>query len=65
MINNLNNFNRVLHRTKRVVYALMYGAGKTRLSEIFGISPQQAGALINSFYIKFSTIRAFNQRIIK
>ena len=52
-------------RTKRVVYALMYGAGKVRLSEIFGISPKQAGDLINSFYLKFSTIRAFNQKIIR
>ena len=42
-----------------MVYALMYGAGKVRLSEIFGFSQQQAAALISSFYIKFSTVRSF------
>ena len=47
-----------------MVYALMYGAGKARLSEIFGFSQQQAAALISSFYIKFSTVRSFQQRII-
>ena len=51
-------------RTKRVVYALMYGAGKVRLSEILGITVLQAASLITSFYLKFSTVRAFNQRII-
>ena len=45
------------------MYALMYGAGKARLSEMFGISPHQAQTLIDSFYVKFSTIRAFNHKI--
>ena len=51
-------------RTKRVVYALMYGAGKVRLSEILGISVLQAASLITSFYLKFTTVRSFTQRII-
>ena len=28
-------------RTKHVVYALMYGAGKNRLAEILNITPEQ------------------------
>ena len=51
-------------KTKRVVYALMYGAGKIRLSEILGVSVQQAGVVINSFYTKFATLKAFNQKVI-
>ena len=49
---------------KRVVYALMYGAGKVRLSEILEVSVQQAATIINSFYTKFSTLKSFNQRVI-
>ena len=51
-------------KTKKVVYALMYGAGRHRLAEILGLSVQQAASLISSFYLKFSTVRAFNQKII-
>ena len=51
-------------KTKRVVYALMYGAGKVRLSEILEISVLQAGVIINSFYTKFSSLRIFHQKVI-
>lgn len=51
-------------KTKRVVYALMYGAGKVRLSEILGLSVQQSANIIQSFYTKFSTLKVFHQRII-
>jgi len=51
-------------KTKRVVYALMYGAGKNRLSEILSVSVAQAAAIISSFYVKFSSLKSFNQKII-
>ena len=51
-------------KTKRVVYALMYGAGKMRLSEILEISVPQAGVIINSFYTKFSSLKIFHQKVI-
>ena len=51
-------------KTKRVVYALMYGAGKIRLSEILEVSVQQASVIITSFYTKFSTLKSFNQKVI-
>jgi len=51
-------------KTKRVVYALMYGAGKNRLSEILSITVMQATAIINSFYMKFSSLKSFSQKVI-
>ena len=42
----------------------MYGAGKNRLSSILSITEQQAGAVISSFYDKFSTLKTFNQRVL-
>ena len=51
-------------RTKRLVYALMYGAGKNRLSSILSVTEQQAGAIMSSFYAKFSTLKLFNQRVL-
>ena len=51
-------------KTKRVVYALMYGAGKIRLSEILEITVPQAGVIINSFYNKFSSLKTFHQKVI-
>merc|ERR1719233_1694910 len=51
-------------KTKKVVYSLMYGAGKVRLSEILSITVPQAATIINSFYTKFSSLRSFSQRVI-
>ena len=51
-------------KTKKVVYSLMYGAGKVRLSEILSITATQAATIISSFYTKFSSLRSFNQRVI-
>ena len=36
-------------QTKRVVYSVMYGAGKDRLAEYLKISPVDAYAVIQSF----------------
>ena len=51
-------------KTKKVVYALMYGAGKMRLAEILSITVMQATAIINSFYMKFSSLKSFSQKVI-
>ena len=51
-------------KTKRLVYALMYAAGKHRVSEILGITAPQAATLISSFYSKFSSLKTFSQRVI-
>ena len=37
-------------KTKKVVYALMYGARKIRLSEILSLTVMQASSIIKSFY---------------
>ena len=42
----------------------MYGAGKNRLSSILSVTEQQAGAIMSSFYAKFSTLKSFNQRVL-
>ena len=42
----------------------MYGAGKNRLSSILSVTEQQAGAIMSSFYAKFSTLKTFNQRVL-
>ena len=46
-------------KTKQVVYALMYGAGKQRLSEILDVTLDQAVTIINSFYTKFNKVLNF------
>ena len=51
-------------KTKKVVYALMYGAGKMRLAEILSITAMQATGIINSFYMKFSSLKSFSQKVI-
>ena len=51
-------------KTKKVVYALMYGAGKIRLAEILSLTVMQASSIINSFYMKFSSLKSFNQKVI-
>lgn len=52
-------------RTKHLVYALMYGAGKARLADILTVTVEQAGAIMAGFYTKFATLRAFNQRVLE
>ena len=37
-------------RTNRLVDALMYGAGKNKLSSILSVTEQLAGAIMSSFY---------------
>ena len=46
-------------KTKHVVYALMYGAGKQKLAEILDVNVDQAHNIINSFYTKFKQVNCF------
>ncbi|XP_072903858.1 DNA polymerase nu [Hemitrygon akajei] len=52
-------------QAKRIVYALVYGAGKDRLSECLGVSASQAGQFIESFLQKYKEVRTFTQRTIQ
>ena len=52
------------NKTKKVVYALMYGVGKIRLSEILSLTVMQDYSIINSFYMKFSSLKSFSQNVI-
>lgn len=52
-------------RTKRVVYAVIYGVGKDRLSEILHITPEYAEELMHSFLGKYKGIKKFIQTTIE
>lgn len=39
-------------RTKRVVYGVMYGAGREKLSEVLHITPSEASDIVSSFASK-------------
>jgi len=51
-------------KTKHMVYALMYGAGRNRLSEILEVTQDQAQEFINSFYNKFCQLKSFNKSVV-
>ncbi|GCC21680.1 hypothetical protein chiPu_0020155 [Chiloscyllium punctatum] len=52
-------------QAKRIVYAVVYGAGCERLSECLGISAGQASQFIESFLQKYKEVRTFTQRTIQ
>ncbi|XP_069798363.1 DNA polymerase nu isoform X2 [Narcine bancroftii] len=52
-------------QAKRIVYALVYGAGKDRLSEFLRVSTSQASQFIESFLQKYKEVRTFTQRTIQ
>ncbi|XP_033756749.1 DNA polymerase nu-like [Pecten maximus] len=52
-------------QTKRVVYSVMYGAGKERLAEYLKISPHDAKAIIDSFLVKFPAVNQFSRKCIE
>ncbi|XP_058860494.1 DNA polymerase nu-like [Acipenser ruthenus] len=52
-------------QAKRVVYSVVYGAGKERLSEILGITADQASQFVESFLQKYKQVRAFTQKTIQ
>ncbi|XP_043918822.1 DNA polymerase nu-like isoform X2 [Protopterus annectens] len=52
-------------QAKRVVYSLLYGAGKESLSDRLGITVSQAGQFIESFLQKYQKVRDFTQETIQ
>ncbi|XP_078534729.1 DNA polymerase nu [Lissotriton helveticus] len=51
-------------QAKRVVYSVVYGAGKERLAECLRVTPVQAGDIIESFLQKYRMIHEFTQKTI-
>ncbi|XP_034628430.1 DNA polymerase nu [Trachemys scripta elegans] len=52
-------------QAKRVVYSVVYGAGKERLAGCLGITPLQAGQFIESFLMKYKKIHDFTKKTIE
>ncbi|XP_015230931.1 PREDICTED: DNA polymerase nu [Cyprinodon variegatus] len=50
---------------KRVVYSVVYGAGRERLSGILGVSSEQARHFQDSFLRTYGDVQAFIQRTIQ
>ncbi|XP_074640190.1 DNA polymerase nu-like [Tubulanus polymorphus] len=51
-------------QTKRIVYSVMYGVGKERLSDYLKTSPENAKQIMNTFLDTFPGIRAFTKQCI-
>ncbi|XP_068164913.1 DNA polymerase nu [Antennarius striatus] len=51
--------------TKRIVYSVVYGAGRERLSGILGVSAEQAGRFQDSFLQTYKEVQALVQRTIQ
>ncbi|OWF55047.1 DNA polymerase nu-like [Mizuhopecten yessoensis] len=52
-------------QTKRVVYSVMYGAGKERLAEYLKMSTHDAKAIIDSFLVKFPAVSQFSRKCVE
>ncbi|KAM9717512.1 DNA polymerase nu [Menidia menidia] len=50
---------------KRIVYSVVYGAGRERLSGILGVSAEQASRFQDGFLQKYKDVQAFVQRTIQ
>nr|XP_040039007.1 DNA polymerase nu [Gasterosteus aculeatus aculeatus] len=50
---------------KRIVYSVVYGAGRARLSGILGVSAEQASRFQDSFLQTYRDVQAFIQRTIQ
>ncbi|XP_069575105.1 DNA polymerase nu [Brachyistius frenatus] len=50
---------------KRIVYSVVYGAGRERLSGILGVSAQQASRFQDGFLHTYRDVQAFVQRTIQ
>uniref|UniRef100_A0A8C6KZX0 Polymerase (DNA directed) nu n=1 Tax=Nothobranchius furzeri TaxID=105023 RepID=A0A8C6KZX0_NOTFU len=50
---------------KRIVYSVVYGAGRERLSGILGVSAEQASRFQDSFLQTYRGVQAFIQRTIQ
>ncbi|NWV96411.1 DPOLN polymerase, partial [Machaerirhynchus nigripectus] len=52
-------------QAKRIVYSVVYGAGKERLAECLGITPVQASQFIESFMQKYKKVHEFTKKTIE
>nr|XP_009684430.1 PREDICTED: DNA polymerase nu [Struthio camelus australis] len=52
-------------QAKRMVYSVVYGAGKERLAECLGITPLQASHFIDSFMQKYKKVHEFTKMTIE
>ncbi|TNN72013.1 DNA polymerase nu [Liparis tanakae] len=50
---------------KRIVYSVVYGAGRERLSGILGVSAEQASRFQDSFLQTYKEVQTFIQRTIQ
>ncbi|NXJ14550.1 DPOLN polymerase, partial [Odontophorus gujanensis] len=51
-------------QAKRIVYSVVYGAGKERLAECLGITPLEASRFIESFMQKYKKVHEFTKKTI-
>uniref|UniRef100_A0A8C3PZ38 DNA polymerase nu n=1 Tax=Chrysolophus pictus TaxID=9089 RepID=A0A8C3PZ38_CHRPC len=51
-------------QAKRIVYSVVYGAGKERLAECLGITPLEASHFIESFMQKYKKVHEFTKKTI-
>ncbi|NXD64431.1 DPOLN polymerase, partial [Eolophus roseicapillus] len=52
-------------QAKRIVYSVVYGAGKEHLADCLGITPLQASQFIESFMQKYKKVHEFTKRTIE
>ncbi|XP_048827248.1 DNA polymerase nu-like [Brienomyrus brachyistius] len=52
-------------QAKRVVYSVVYGAGRGRLSRILGLSAEQAALFMDSFSQTYKEVQRFIQRTVQ
>ncbi|XP_037242383.1 DNA polymerase nu [Falco rusticolus] len=52
-------------QAKRIVYSVVYGAGKERLADCLGITPLQASQFIESFMQKYKKLHEFTKKTIE
>ncbi|KAJ7419019.1 DNA polymerase nu-like protein [Willisornis vidua] len=52
-------------QAKRIVYSVVYGAGKERLADCLGITPLQASQFIESFMQKYKKVHEFTKKTIE
>ncbi|NXM91643.1 DPOLN polymerase, partial [Oenanthe oenanthe] len=52
-------------QAKRIVYSVVYGAGKERLADCLGITPVQASQFIESFMEKYKKVHEFTKKTIE
>ncbi|NWV12173.1 DPOLN polymerase, partial [Ptilonorhynchus violaceus] len=52
-------------QAKRIVYSVVYGAGKERLADSLGITPVQASQFIESFMQKYKKVHEFTKKTIE